>query len=101
MPVITSRINPHSPGFQENALHHRALSEDLERLLSRIREGGGTQAVARHKARGKLTARERINALIDPGSPFLELAPLAAHDVYGEDVAAAGIVAGIGRVSTR
>lgn len=99
MPVITSKINPHSPGFQENALHHRALSEELDRLLDRIREGGGAAAIARHKGRGKLTARERINALIDPGSPFLELAPLAAHDVYGEDVPAAGIVAGIGRVN--
>ena len=99
MPVIKSKINPHSPGFQENALHHRALSEDLDRLLDRIRDGGGTAAIARHKGRGKLTARERINALIDPGSPFLELAPLAAHDVYGEDVPAAGIVAGIGRVN--
>ena len=99
MPVIQSKIHPHSPGFQENSLHHRALSDDLNRLLERIREGGGATAIARHKGRGKLTARERINVLIDPGSPFLELAPLAAHDVYGEDVAAAGIVAGIGRVN--
>ena len=81
MPVIKSKINSHSPGFQENSLHHRALSDDLNRLLDRIREGGGAVAIARHKGRGKLTARERINVLIDPGSPFLELAPLAAHDV--------------------
>jgi len=99
MPIIKSKINPHAPGFQENTLHHRALSDELNRLLERIREGGGATAIARHKGRGKLTARERINVLIDPGSPFLELAPLAAHEVYGEDVAAAGIVAGIGRVN--
>ncbi|MGH8493554.1 MAG: carboxyl transferase domain-containing protein [Moraxellaceae bacterium] len=99
MPVIQTKINTHSPGFQENAAHQRALSADLQKLLNRIREGGGQAAIERHKGRGKLTARERINTLIDPGSPFLELAPLAAHDVYGEDVPAAGIVAGIGRVN--
>ncbi len=99
MSVITSKINSHSPGFEENAAHMRGLTADLEKLLEKIRQGGGVAAIERHKSRGKLTARERINALIDPGSPFLELAPLAAHDVYGEDVPAAGIVAGIGRVN--
>ncbi|HEX4870540.1 MAG TPA: carboxyl transferase domain-containing protein [Moraxellaceae bacterium] len=99
MAVLKTTINTHDAGFQENAAHHRALAEDLQKLLDRIREGGGKAAVERHKGRGKLTARERINALIDPGSPFLELAPLAAHEVYGEDVPAAGIVAGIGRVN--
>ena len=99
MPVIQSKINTHSPGFQDNAVHQRALSADLQALLNRIREGGGKIAIERHKGRGKLTARERINTLIDPGSPFLELAPLAAHEVYEEDVASAGIVAGIGRVN--
>ena len=99
MAVLKTTINTHEAGFQENATHHRALAADLQALLDRIREGGGATAIARHKGRGKLTARERINALIDPGSPFLELAPLAAHEVYGEDVPAAGIVAGIGRVN--
>ncbi|MDF2445696.1 MAG: Methylcrotonoyl-CoA carboxylase [Moraxellaceae bacterium] len=99
MAVIKTTINTHDAGFQENAAHHRALTADLQKLLDRIREGGGATAIERHKGRGKLTARERINTLIDPGSPFLELAPLAAHEVYGEDVPAAGIVAGIGRVN--
>jgi 3-methylcrotonyl-CoA carboxylase beta subunit len=99
MAAIKTTINTHDAGFQENAAHHRALSADLQKLLDRIREGGGATAIERHKGRGKLTARERINTLIDPGSPFLELAPLAAHEVYGEDVPAAGIVAGIGRVN--
>lgn len=99
MPILANQINPQSPDFQENAAHLRGLTADIEQLLARIREGGGRAAIERHKARGKLTARERINTLLDPGSPFLELAPLAAHEVYGEDVPAAGIVAGIGRVN--
>lgn len=99
MPVIASHINPQSPEFQENAAHLRGLTAEIEKLLQRIREGGGAAAIERHKSRGKMTARERINALLDAGSPFLEFAPLAAHDVYGEDVPAAGIVAGIGRVN--
>ncbi|MCD6061265.1 MAG: Methylcrotonoyl-CoA carboxylase [Moraxellaceae bacterium] len=99
MAVIRTTINTHDAGFQENAAHHRSLSAELQKLLERIREGGGAAAIERHKSRGKLTARERINTLIDAGSPFLELAPLAAHGVYGEDVPAAGIVAGIGRVN--
>ena len=93
MAIIKTRVNPHDAAFQANAEHHRALSADLQKLLDSIREGGGAAAVARHKGRGKLTARERINTLLDPGSPFLELAPLAAHEVYGEDVPAAGIIA--------
>lgn len=99
MPVITSTLLPQSAEFQENAAYMRGLTQDIQKLLDRIREGGGAKAIERHKSRGKLTARERINALIDPGSPFLELCPLAAHDVYGEDVPAAGIVAGIGCVN--
>ncbi len=99
MPIIQSKINTHSADFQANAAHMQSQIDDLEKLLARIRQGGGERAVAKHKARGKLTARERIDTLLDPGSPFLELAPLAAHEVYGEDVPAAGIVAGIGRVN--
>ncbi|MCC2636509.1 MAG: Methylcrotonoyl-CoA carboxylase [Moraxellaceae bacterium] len=99
MAVIKTTINTHDAGYQENVAHHRALSAELQALLDRIHEGGGAVAIERHKGRGKLTARERINTLIDPGSPFLELAPLAAHEVYAEEVPAAGIVAGIGRVN--
>ena len=64
-----------------------------------VRKGGGEKYQERHLSRGKLLARDRIDALVDPGSPFLELSQLAAHGVYGEDVAAAGIVTGIGRVA--
>jgi 3-methylcrotonyl-CoA carboxylase beta subunit len=99
MPIIESKLNTHNADFQANAEKLRGTTAELEALLERIRQGGGEKAVARHKARGKLTARERIQTLLDPGSPFLELSPLAAHDVYGEEVPAAGIVAGIGRVN--
>jgi acetyl-CoA carboxylase carboxyltransferase component len=99
MPVLPTSIQTSSPEFQENAKAMRALLEEVEGVYARVREGGGHEAVTRHKSRGKLTARERIARLLDPGSPFLEVSPLAAHEVYGEDVPAAGVVAGIGRVS--
>jgi 3-methylcrotonyl-CoA carboxylase beta subunit len=99
MPVLTSSIHTSSPEFHENARQMRALLDEVEALYSRVREGGGAEANARHKSRGKLLPRERVARLLDPGSPFLELSPLAAHQVYGEDVPAAGVVAGIGRVN--
>ena len=99
MPVLTSSIHTSSPEFHENARQMRALLDEVESLYSRVREGGGAEANARHKSRGKLLPRERVARLLDPGSPFLELSPLAAHQVYGEDVPAAGVVAGIGRVN--
>ena len=70
----------------------------LHSLLAHVHQGGGARAQERHTSRGKLLPRERINRLLDPGSPFLELSQLAAHQVYGEDVPAAGVIAGIGRV---
>ncbi|WP_344799612.1 carboxyl transferase domain-containing protein [Litoribacillus peritrichatus] len=75
------------------------LVEHLNGLVAKIAEGGGEAAQQRHLARGKLLARQRITALLDPGSPFLEIGQLAAYQVYGEDVPAAGVVAGIGQVS--
>ncbi len=99
MPVLTSAIHPTSPEFRENSQHMSALMEELRALHARVREGGGPVANARHRGRGKLLARERVALLIDPGSPFLEVSPLAAHKVYDEDVPAAGVVAGIGRVN--
>ena len=100
MPILNSQINPHSPAFQENADALRVQVAELKELLTEVSKGGGEVAVARHKGRGKLTARERINALLDEGSPFLELAPLAAYQMYGDEIVpAAGLVAGIGRVA--
>lgn len=84
-----------------NRERHELLVKDLRELLDRTAEGGSQKARDRHIARGKLLPRDRINQLLDPGSPFLEVAPLAAHDMYGGKVAAAGVIAGIGLVEGR
>ena len=96
--ILNSRINPQSSDFIENANAMRTLVEELRTLLARIAEGGGAKAQERHLSRGKLLPRQRIDVLLDPGSPFLEIGQLAAHDVYDEAVPAAGLIAGIGRV---
>jgi len=101
MEIIQSKINPHNPQFKENQSHNQKLVQQLQTRLERIREGGGPDYRSRHEERGKLFARERINRLLDPGAPFLELSPLAAWDVYGGAAPGAGIVTGIGRVSGR
>ena len=98
MPRIKSRLDPASPAFRANAEHHRALAEDLKRQVARIAEGGGAEAQKKHAARGKLLPRDRVRALLDPGSPFLELSQLAAFGMYGDDAPAAGLITGIGRV---
>jgi 3-methylcrotonyl-CoA carboxylase beta subunit len=99
MNVMKSKANTRSGDFTANAAHMRSLVEDLEARVAEVRKGGGESYQKRHVGRGKLLPRDRIDALVDPGSPFLELSQLAAHDVYGEPVAAAGIVTGIGRVA--
>ena len=101
MAVLRSAIDPKSPDFARNADAMRRAVEDLRDKLAKATRGGSDQARARHTKRGKLLVRDRIAALLDPGTPFLELSPLAAHDMYGGDVAAAGIVTGIGKVSGR
>ncbi len=98
MAILNTQINTRSPEFAANSAAMLEQVNTLRTLLGRVSEGGGEKAQQRHVARGKLLVRDRINALLDPGSAFLEVAPLAAHEVYGEDVAAAGVVAGIGRV---
>ncbi|NMZ62313.1 MULTISPECIES: carboxyl transferase domain-containing protein [Pseudomonas] len=98
MAILHTQINPRSPDFAANAATMLENVQDLRAVLGRVHEGGGAAAQAKHTARGKLLVRERINRLLDAGSPFLEVSALAAHEVYGEDVAAAGVVAGIGRV---
>src|SRR5579883_1319079 len=98
MPVIATRIDPKSDEFRANAANLRALTEDLKAQLARTAEGGGAKAREKHAARGKLLPRERIRALLDPGSPFLELSPLAAHGMYDGQAPGAGLVTGIGRV---
>ncbi|HEX7370814.1 MAG TPA: carboxyl transferase domain-containing protein [Rhodanobacteraceae bacterium] len=98
MPVITSRIDSKSDTFRDNAAHLRKLTDELKATLARTAQGGGEKARAKHTGRGKLLPRERLRALLDPGSPFLELSPLAAHGMYDDAAPAAGLIAGIGRV---
>jgi 3-methylcrotonyl-CoA carboxylase beta subunit len=98
MPVIATHIDSKSETFRRNAANLRELTEDLKSQLARVAEGGGEKARSKHVARGKLLPRERIRALLDPGSPFLELSPLAAHGMYDDAAPAAGIITGIGRV---
>ncbi|HEV2087775.1 MAG TPA: carboxyl transferase domain-containing protein [Cryptosporangiaceae bacterium] len=101
MGVLVSAVDPDGPGFRRNDELNRALVADLRAQLERVSLGGGDRARARHTARGKLLPRDRVDALVDPGSPFLELSPLAAEGLYGGDAPAAGIITGIGRVAGR
>jgi 3-methylcrotonyl-CoA carboxylase beta subunit len=98
MPAIESHIDPRSAEFKANATQLRAVVEDLQHQLAQVALGGGDKAREKHTARGKLLPRERIRALLDPGSPFLELSPLAAHGMYEGAAPCAGLIAGIGRV---
>ena len=104
MPVLQTQLNARSADFQANAAVMRALVADLKNKIDHAALGGGETARAKHTARGKLLPRERVHLLLDPGTPFLELAPLAALGMYpdkdGTDSApCAGVIAGIGRVS--
>ncbi|HET6911926.1 MAG TPA: carboxyl transferase domain-containing protein [Rhodanobacteraceae bacterium] len=98
MPVIESRIDTRSAEFRGNAERLQALVADLKSQLERTALGGGDKAREKHTSRGKLLPRERVRALLDPGSPFLELSPLAAHGMYDDAAPAAGLLTGIGRV---
>ncbi|WP_327189384.1 carboxyl transferase domain-containing protein [Streptomyces xinghaiensis] len=100
-PVLSSAADPASAAWRANEAAHRELAAELRERLAAARLGGGEKARARHTARGKLLPRDRVDALLDPGSPFLELAPLAAEGLYGGAAPAAGVIAGIGRVSGR
>ena len=100
MSTIKTEINPRASDFIENAERMQGQVTDLQSHVERIKQGGGKRYRERHIARGKLLPRDRIDALLDPGSPFLEFSQLAAHNMYGkDDVPAAGIITGIGRVS--
>ncbi|MER7402454.1 carboxyl transferase domain-containing protein [Streptomyces sp. NPDC000070] len=100
-PELTSAADPASEAFRANEEAHRTLVEELRTKLAAAAQGGGEKARARHTARGKLLPRDRVDTLLDPGSPFLELAPLAADGMYEGQAPAAGVIAGIGRVSGR
>ncbi|MCI4566720.1 carboxyl transferase domain-containing protein [Lysobacter sp. CFH 32150] len=98
MPALSSSLDPRSQDFQDNVAYHRALVQELDARLARAANGGGDKARTKHTERGKLLARDRITALLDPGSPLLEIAPLAAEGMYDDAAPGAGLVAGIGRV---
>ena len=98
MAILQTQVNSRSPEFAANAAVMSEQAEQLRSVLGHIHEGGGEKAQLRHTSRGKLLPRSRVNMLLDTGSPFLEISPLAAYEVYGENVPAAGVIAGIGRV---
>jgi len=101
MPVLQTRINLQSAEFADNRRAMEALVSDLRAQIALVARGGGESARARHLARGKLLPRERIDRLLDPGSPFLECSPLAAYGMYDSEAPAAGLIVGIGRVAGR
>ncbi len=99
MAVLSTALNPQEAAFQANAAYHRGLAAELQDRLTVVAQGGSARARQHHEAQGKLFVRDRIDRLLDPGSPFLELSPLAAWGLYDGEAASAGIVTGIGRVS--
>ena len=99
MSVIQSRINTRDASFIANREDMQAQVDDLRKLVDQVRQGGGAKAQERHTSRGKLLPRARLNAVLDPGSPFLELSQLAAYQVYEDNVPGAGIITGIGRIA--
>ncbi|MBV8394042.1 MAG: methylcrotonoyl-CoA carboxylase, partial [Alphaproteobacteria bacterium] len=99
MTVLSSALDTRSDGYKRNAESMRALVADLRGRTDKVRLGGGEESRKRHVARGKLLPRERVRALLDPGSPFLELSPLAAMDMYDNEAPGSGVVTGVGRVS--
>jgi 3-methylcrotonyl-CoA carboxylase beta subunit len=101
MSAMQSAIDTRSDEFAANAAAMKSLVADLRDKLEAAVKGGSEWARARHTGRGKLLARERVNLLLDPGTPFLELSPLAAYGLYGGDVHSASIITGIGRISGR
>jgi 3-methylcrotonyl-CoA carboxylase beta subunit/propionyl-CoA carboxylase len=101
MHALESHINTDDPLFAANRDRMAQLVADLRAQLARAREGGGARYLQRHREQGKLPVRDRLSRLLDPGTPFLELSPLAATGMYDDDAPAAGIVTGVGRVSGR
>jgi 3-methylcrotonyl-CoA carboxylase beta subunit len=99
MTILCSQIDTRSDAFKRNTEAMRSLVDDLRRRTADVRLGGGEESRKRHVARGKLLPRERVRALLDPGSPFLELSPLAALDMYDNEAPGSGVITGVGRVS--
>ncbi|MBS3745053.1 MAG: methylcrotonoyl-CoA carboxylase [Wenzhouxiangellaceae bacterium] len=98
MPKLSTQINRKDPDFLAREEHHRGLATQLRELLESTGRGGPEKSREKHLARGKLLPRERVRTLLDPGSPFLEVSPMAAHGLYDDEAPAAGVIAGIGRI---
>jgi 3-methylcrotonyl-CoA carboxylase beta subunit len=101
MAILTSSADPRSEKFKGNSAHLKGLVADLKAKIATVNQGGSEAARQKHLARGKLLTRDRVLTLVDPGSPLLELSQLAAHGMYGENIAAAGIFTAVGRVAGR
>ncbi len=101
MPKLTSTVDPQSPAFKALHAHNTALNVDLRERVVRAARGGSDASRDRHVARGKLLPRDRVERLLDPGSPFLEIGQLVANGMYGDEAPGAGMICGIGRVSGR
>src|SRR5512147_1842821 len=101
MTTLETRLNARSPEFRGNAEAMRALVADLKEKVNAVAVGGGPEARAKHTARGKLLPRDRVQMLLDPGTPFLELSQLAAYEMYDNAAPSAGIITGVGRVAGR
>nr|MCS5553203.1 methylcrotonoyl-CoA carboxylase [SAR324 cluster bacterium] len=99
MPAFKTKIDFHSEDYKRNAKRMKSLVSDLQEKMENTSIGGSEEARKKHIGRGKLLPRERVNLLLDSGSPFLEFSLLAAHGMYDDDVPAAGIITGIGRVA--
>ena len=100
-PVLATRLKAGDPASAANSELNRSLAADLRVRLAEVAKGGGERARQRHLDRGKLLPRDRVDALVDPGSPFLELSPMAANGMYDDEAPSAGIITGVGRVSGR
>src|SRR2546423_2213436 len=101
MAVLSSQVERASDEFSRRRERMEALVAELRERTAEVARGGGEKALERHRSRGKLTARERVDRLVDSDTAFLELSPLAAWEMYGGDAPAAGIVTGIGVVEGR
>ncbi|MFC7515532.1 carboxyl transferase domain-containing protein [Herbaspirillum sp. GCM10030257] len=99
MPQIESKLSPRSEDFKANAAAMQALVDDLKAKVEKLALGGGEDARKKHTSRGKLLPRDRVQMLLDPGTPFLELSQMAAYEMYDNAAPAAGVIAGIGRVA--
>src|SRR4051812_32785244 len=101
MAILRTHVQTQSAEFKENAKHHRALADDVEKKLEQVRQGGGAEARAKHESRGKLFVRERVRKLLDPGTAFLEIGGMAAHELYDGAAPGAGVVTGVGVIHGR